>query len=280
MIRLDPYVRYAAVSSFLPNKETVRAYDCRLFFVLGGEGELRTPNECLPLRDNTLAYYPSGTDYFLVPSVEKPLEFVTVNFDFTHSYPERVRTLRSVAPRDYDDALKRPTQQEISESVFHSVFTVEHAFSLRDNFLALASVFSEDERYRKELCSAMLKCIVLKIANIFSKKDEHGGIVGRVKGYVESNYSERLDNHTVAVHFGYHAYYLSSLFKEMTGLTLHQYILGVRLKRASQMLLNTDMSVSCIAGACGFQNPNHFSVKFKKEYKMSPLRYRQLHCAV
>ena len=276
MNRLDPYLRYIAISNYLPNKDFVKAYDCRLFFVLSGKGELRTDTETFPLTENTLAYYPSGIPYLLSSSKDEPMEFVSVNFDFTKSYPERRTTLRPVRVADFSPELQRTTQNEVTQERFKSAFTVEHAFFLRDDLTSLSNLFGKGEVYTDEMCSTLLKYILLKIENHFSTANGENKLVRKIKEYIEKNYAERLDNGTVAAHFGYHAYYLSSLFKLNTGKPLHRFITETRLKFGCNMLLNTDMSISEIALKCGFQNANHFSVKFKNQYKESPSKWRTL----
>ena len=276
MEKLNPYLRYAAISNHLPNKDFVKAYDCRFLFVLSGQGELITEEKVFPLSENMLVYYPSDLAYFLLSSRESPMSFVTVNFDFTKSYPERKNTIRAVKPCDFDVDMLRGTQNEIGEESFRVAFTMEHAGFLRDDFLSLASLFGKKGKYADELSFALLKYIILKIANNLTQTSQENKIVRRVMDFVEDNYFDKLDNHMIAAHFGYHPYYLSSLFKDNIGKTLHAYILEVRLKFGSDMLLHTDMPIADIAVKCGFQNSNHFSVKFKARYGETPARWRKL----
>lgn len=271
---LDPYVRYTAVSDHLPNKDFVKAYDCRFFFVLSGEGELRTDTKSFTLGLNSLVYYPSGVPYFLISSTESPLLFVTLNFDFTRSYPERTTTLRPVKLCDFSPDMERPTYKEIGEECFSSMFVMEHAFGLRDDFLSLASHFTKRGAYSEQICSSLLKYVIYKITAHFSTVGHENKLVRRIMEYIESESGGELDNASVAAHFGYHPYYLSSLFKEHTGKTLHKYILEARLRRGSDLLLHTDLSLSDIAARCGFANVNHFSVKFKQQYEESPAKWR------
>lgn len=275
MKKLDPYLRYITITNYLPNRDFVKAYDCRFFFVLSGEGELITEDGAFTLSENTLAYYPSGVSYFLKSSVESPLSFVTVNFDFTRSYPEYAATLRPVKSCDFLPNYERSTQTQIGEKRFSSAFVLEHAFFLRNDFVSLASLFGKGEIYTEELCSALLKYIILKISNHFYTISKENKIVRQVMDFIENKYSEKLDNNIIASHFGYHPYYLSSLFKIHFGKTLHTYISEIRLKFGVDMLLHTDMPIGEIAAKCGFQNANHFSVKFKKQYGESPLAWRK-----
>ncbi len=280
MERLDPFLRQILTTTHLPNKDFVKAYDCRFFFVLSGKGELRTEEEFFSLSENTLAYYPSGLAYFLKSSTDYPLSFVTVNFDFTRSYPRHTTTLRPVRPCDFSPDLERPTQNELSEKRFYSAFTIENAFSLRDDFVKLASLFSKEAAYTEELCAALLKYIILKIANHFASARQENAVVRKVMDFIEANYGKRLDNSALAALFGYHPYYLSSLFKLHTGKTLHQYLSEARLKIGADLLLCTDMPISEIALKCGFQDANHFSASFKRLYRKSPSVWRRLNSVI
>ncbi len=66
-----------------------------------------------------------------------------------------------------------------------------------------------------------------------------------------------------------------NVFKEQTGLTPYQYHLQLKLRRAGDMLRNSDLPIKQISNALRFQNPYHFSQLFKRKTGLSPTRYRQ-----
>lgn len=63
-------------------------------------------------------------------------------------------------------------------------------------------------------------------------------------------------------------------FKEYTGQTPLQYILGIRLSTAKRMLENTDYSISEISASIGYDNALYFSRLFHKHVGVSPKEYR------
>ena len=68
----------------------------------------------------------------------------------------------------------------------------------------------------------------------------------------------------------------ASLYRKLmsaTGLSPARYIQSVRLNLAARMLRDTQMSVSEIATASGFNSLIHFSASFRKQYGMPPSRY-------
>ena len=69
--------------------------------------------------------------------------------------------------------------------------------------------------------------------------------------------------------------YLSSLLKALTGQSTQQFIHNKVLDKAKEKLSTTDLSVSEIAYALGFEHPQSFSKLFKTKTNLSPQEFRQ-----
>ena len=71
-------------------------------------------------------------------------------------------------------------------------------------------------------------------------------------------------------------FHFHRLFTALTGLSLHQYIRWLRLKRAAyQLILNQEQAIIHIAINAGFQSHEAFTRAFKKTCGLSPLEFRQ-----
>lgn len=81
----------------------------------------------------------------------------------------------------------------------------------------------------------------------------------------------------LAERFNYYPTYFSELFKEGSGTSFIQYVTGVRMKHALQLLKETQLTVWDITELTGFSSPSYFSSKFKRMFNMSPSDYRLLH---
>lgn len=68
--------------------------------------------------------------------------------------------------------------------------------------------------------------------------------------------------------------YLSSLLKVLTGQTAQQHIHEKLVEKAKEKLSTTQLSVSEIAYALGFEHPQSFSKFFKMKTSVSPLQFR------
>ena len=63
-------------------------------------------------------------------------------------------------------------------------------------------------------------------------------------------------------------------FKHSTGTTLTEYLTGLRMKYAKELLLAGNLSVSQVADLCGYSNPYYFSNVFHNHFGVSPSKYR------
>ena len=68
--------------------------------------------------------------------------------------------------------------------------------------------------------------------------------------------------------------HFARVFKRTTGMPPVQFILGIRIERAKELLDFTDMPVTEIAEASGFYDQNYFARTFKKITGVSPTQYR------
>jgi AraC-like DNA-binding protein len=66
---------------------------------------------------------------------------------------------------------------------------------------------------------------------------------------------------------------------QLSGKTPIEFIRIIRLKRAAQLLRESQMHVSEIAFEVGFNNPKYFAKYFKEEYGVLPSTYQEAHAS-
>ena len=89
--------------------------------------------------------------------------------------------------------------------------------------------------------------------------------------YNEQSISEVLDK------FHYNKSYLCRIFKEHSGITMMEYVNKIKLERATNLLLYTDIEISRISMQLGFSSESYFFKKFKAQYGVTPLQFRKNH---
>lgn len=96
------------------------------------------------------------------------------------------------------------------------------------------------------------------------------------KQYIADHYSESgLSVDDICSYLGVGASYFSSVFKKDTGLSFISYLTDFRMREAQRLLDTTDEKSYVIAGMVGYDEPNYFSYVFKKQFGVSPSKYRQ-----
>lgn len=62
---------------------------------------------------------------------------------------------------------------------------------------------------------------------------------------------------------------------DITGMSIKEFIMDVRLKRAAQLLRESGYTISEISVMTGFVNPKYFSICFRRHYDMTPSEFRK-----
>lgn len=94
--------------------------------------------------------------------------------------------------------------------------------------------------------------------------------------YMEDKYPEDLSVEQMAKKCLLSQSYFSYLFKSITGKTFIEYLNGIRISKALDLLRNTDNKVLEICYDVGFRNVNHFNRMFRQLMGVSPMEYRKM----
>lgn len=96
----------------------------------------------------------------------------------------------------------------------------------------------------------------------------------QVKEMLEANFKKTDTIINLAKKVGTNQSTLKICFKELFGVSVFQYWKGLRMKAAKSMLLEGELSIQEVAREIGYENPQHFTTAFKKEYGVVPSRIR------
>ena len=96
-----------------------------------------------------------------------------------------------------------------------------------------------------------------------------------VISYIDEHFREKIYIEELSAMINVSPDYFTKMFKESIGKTPIDYINGMRVNSAMELLCTTDMSMTEIADSIGFCNPNYFHKIFKQYMLTSPLAYRK-----
>lgn len=110
----------------------------------------------------------------------------------------------------------------------------------------------------------------------FTQRDNDNRFLNEIHEFVLEEMERDASLNSIAKHFNYNPSYLSRLFKAKYNQNIKDYIISIKLKKAKQLLKETDLLTKEIAQKLGFYSMSHFFRVFKKEFSRSPNEFREL----
>lgn len=107
------------------------------------------------------------------------------------------------------------------------------------------------------------------------KKEMSLDIIYEIEKYTKENYRENLQLQDLAGAFYMNSVYLGQLFKKKTGLFYSDYLHHVRIEEAKKLLQRTNMKITEVAQAVGYNNVEYFRNKFKNITNLTPSIYKE-----
>ncbi len=101
--------------------------------------------------------------------------------------------------------------------------------------------------------------------------------VERICAYLTANYRQKLTLGEVAAQFYLSPYYLSRLFRRVTGQSIVDYINVRRIEAALRLLETTDLKINDVAEQTGFSTAAHFRRVFREQVGVGPTQYRKVY---
>lgn len=97
----------------------------------------------------------------------------------------------------------------------------------------------------------------------------------RVTEYIEKNYGNKISLNKLSEIANLSSTYFHKVFTETLGITPNEYVTKVRVDKAKELLIRTDLTIYDIALKCGYENIPYFSYTFKKRLNISPSEFRK-----
>lgn len=99
--------------------------------------------------------------------------------------------------------------------------------------------------------------------------------VQEIADYIVRNYNTEITLDQLSQQFYVSKYYLSRIFKEITGFAVTEYINIQRVKKAQDLLAEEEYNITEIAERLGYESITYFEKVFKRYVETTPLKYRK-----
>jgi AraC-like DNA-binding protein/mannose-6-phosphate isomerase-like protein (cupin superfamily) len=125
------------------------------------------------------------------------------------------------------------------------------------------TIFEELESYNFAKADDMIELVKRRPI-----KQNH--IIKAIMEFADDNYSDPITINDIAQKVGYSPCYIQRSFKKNIGLSIHQYILQTRIKKAKEHIKD---NTATIALTSGFYDESHFIRNFKRQEGITPKNY-------
>lgn len=229
-----------------------------IFFVINGKGKFLFHRDIHPIETGDLIIIPPYLEHTEQSIPGTPLQYYVLGLDGI--------------------AFQREDQT-----------TSAQIFCNFDNLTMIRELFAQiyyevkTEGYGAEMiCQHLLEILILRILRssrqlvpVSINTARMTKECAQIKEYLDTNYAEHITLDTLTSLTHMNKYYMAHSFVKYTGLSPIQYLNRRRLEAACQLLKDTDLSISDIAGSTGFSSQSYFAQAFRKFYGITPIKYRK-----
>lgn len=234
-----------------------------MHIVTGGRGKLEVNGGIYELEQNdAFILYPNESAYYEADSRE-PWSYMWVGFDgvmafemLTNAGFSRKAPVRHLNG-ETTDILGEHIEQMLSASALNFANELK-----RNGYLMLFFSDLVESNHAAHLMP--------------SDGDTSGSVyVRNAMDYMTHHYGEKIRINELADQIGVNRSYLTSSFKRTVGVSPQEFLVTLRMEKASCMLQNTRLPINAIAERVGYEDSLAFSKIFKKYYGLSPKQYRE-----
>lgn len=221
-----------------------------LLYVHKGKGWYRIGNHTYTAAAGDLFYCPPNEANTIMASEEDP--FLLSGIEFVCNQEQLL-----------EDGL--PT----AENILSDPFLVS---SIREMMME----YRYGRTYSAAIGSHILASLLLRLlreprSNTSDKRDT----VSSLLHYIQNHLDRQVTHAELSREFSYHKNSINHLLKTATGMSLKNYQLALRIKKASVLLAYSDKTIREIAELCGYQSTPFFSKQFKEKTGTTPLQFRK-----
>ena len=206
-------------------------------YIISGHGTLVIDTNVYHPKPGQAFIIPRGRKTFFQADTNDPWEYIWFGFN-----GDRAKQL---------DELKSPVI-DIDYSYFSDIFDCKYYPNMEAEFLAGK--------------------LYIIFAQLF-KRQYPGNYITAVKEYISEHYSQTIRIGQIADIIGINRKYLAGLFKKETGQTMQDFLMQVRMNKATAIINNHHYSVTKTAEMVGYTDIYAFSKNFKKFFGCSPSAY-------
>jgi len=233
------------------------------FYLKEGSFRLKMDGKETVVQKNDSVIFYDNVNFFR--TIITPISFLYLQFRINPRCPFKIHVpLGVVSFRDQHRFLDSIQKYEslLESSDMRAVYYREH---LMEDILLQA--FAESEHFTE----------IANNSEQYNLLNCHDTLVLNATAFIKDNLANKLQIADICNHLGTNPSTLNFKFRKELSVSVWNYIMAQRMKKAKQYLTNATYSITDIASRCGFDNVYYFSNAFRKYYGISPNAFRNFY---
>ncbi len=149
---------------------------------------------------------------------------------------------------------------------------------LAEKICKLRDILTDKQQGFEAVAFSSLLGIIIHLAGFLPETEAEDDSpllrMGNVISFMENNFTRSWTLHELARRACMSVNNFLRIFRSATGCSPQAYLQMLRLNRAAELLIKTELSVGMIAEQCGFYDSNYFCKLFRRKYNTSPKQFR------
>lgn len=235
-----------------------------IIYICEGEGTFIINNKSYTAKKGDILIYNAGIIHEEYSNPTNPL--VTFFCGISNLAIDQLREL-SIIPLDLEPVIRKNEYSDLIGIYFSHIF--------EESSLKAAGY--------EIICQGLLTSSIalihraIKLQNLKSETTESNTLAHRIKEFIDKNYKKNIKLEDIADALYINKYYLSHVFKEQMQITPINYLINRRIGEAKNLLVSTELKIGEIARIMGYDNPNYFTLLFKKMTGETPKQFKENH---
>jgi AraC-like DNA-binding protein len=231
-------------------------------YVHSGKGSFYIDGICYEALAGDLFFCPEGTANIIVADCMDPFVLSGIDFIFFDESTGNRFEVSSNQKKEFTEMLS--PKINLLANTGHEYLIREMIDSYKDSTIT-----------SKAYCDSLLKSFLLNVLYFKESSGAKKTDVNMILKFIAENIDKKVTISEMAKIFCYHQCTINRLVTKATGMSVKEFQIELRMKRAKNFLLYSGKTVSEIAIECGYSNVFFFSRQFKQKTSSLPTDFRR-----
>lgn len=231
-------------------------YFTELFYVRKGGGNFIVEDKIFPIAKDDLVIINPNVAHTEISLDTTPLEYIIIGVEsLIFSFG------------DNDDYIYFSCKNSQKNLLFY--------------FISMLKEMEQKEKKYELVCQNLLKVLIINLmrhtdyAFEIAPTQKASRECGRIKRYIDSNFSDDITLDSLAKMAHLNKYYLIHVFTKYYGFSPISYLNEKRIQSSKELLLSTNHTIAEVAQLSGFSSQSYFAQSFRKACGMTAGKYRK-----